>query len=190
MERHDHDKNRKVTVTQGNCNEELPAFLDKNPLRKKEATFCLLDQRSTECDWATVKTVAQHKGVEGGRKIEVFYFLAQGWIARAIKSWKNDVEERCSKWWGRDDVFDFLKMRSQKRGIAMAERFQTELGYKHAYPFPIQKHGEKGMVMFWMIHASDHDRAPILMMHAYGHVGAGGGLNDPCNQLCFDFLSE
>lgn len=174
---------RMVSVTTGDCNLTLPAFLKEAPVREKEASFCLLDQRSTECAWETVKAVANHKGVSGGSKIELFYFLPQGWIDRTIKSWRNGVEERCIRWWGRDGVMDFLKLSSFDRGLMMAKRFKEELGYKHSYPFPIQKEGEQGCIMFWMIHASDHDRATTLMTQAYRYIGAGGGLDDPIEQL-------
>jgi three-Cys-motif partner protein len=130
-----------------------------------------------------VRAVAGHKGASGGNKIELFYFLPQGWIDRTIKSWRNDVEDRCRTWWGNDGVMDFLKLCSFDRGMAMAKRFKVELGYKHSYPFPIQKEGERGSIMFWMIHASDHDRATTLMMQAYRYIGAGGGLDEPVEQM-------
>ncbi len=178
---------RVVNVTHGDCNEKLPAFLSANPIRDREATFCLLDQRSTECSWETVKKVAAHKDRSGINKIEIFYFLAQGWIDRTIKSWRNDVEERCVRWWGKNDVMDFLKLRSYDRGRLLADRFKDELGYRHSYPFPIQKEGDRGAIMFWMVHASDHDRAPDLMHQAYRHIGAGGGLDAPIEQTEFEF---
>ena len=182
---HNDNVRRAVTVTHGDCNQTLPAFLRATPVREKEASFCLLDQRSTECSWETVKAVAGHKGSSGGNKIEIFYFLPQGWIDRTIKSWRIDVENRCRTWWGKEGVMDFLNLNSFDRGRLMAKRFKDELGYKHSYPFPIQKEGEQGCVMFWMIHATDHDRASTLMMQAYRYIGAGGGLNDPVEQLEF-----
>lgn len=130
-----------------------------------------------------MQTVASHKGNQGGNKIETFYFLAQGWIDRAIKSWKKDVQARSKRWWSRDDVFEFLQLKSNERGTTMAKRFKDELGYKYVYPFPIQKEGISGRIMFWMIHASDHLRAPVLMWQAYRHIGAGRRLNDPDEQL-------
>ena len=69
----------------------------------------------------------------------------------------------------------------------MAKRFKTELGYRFACPFPIQKDGEHGKIMFWMIHASDHQRATQLMNQAYGHIGAGGGVGDPIEQMDLPF---
>ena len=178
---------RKIRITEGDCNERLPKFLIANPIRNREATFCLLDQRSTECNWETVKAVANHKNRPGVNKIELFYFLAQGWIDRAIKSWQNDVEERCIRWWGNSDVMDFLKLTSHERGAFLANRFKRELGYQFSYPFPIQKWGKSGAVMFWMVHASDHERAPDLMAQAYRHIGAGKGLNEPLNQFELEF---
>lgn len=176
-------KKRSVHVGLGDCNQELPSFLSQNPIKEKEATFCLLDQRSTECDWKTVKFVSGHKGSNGGNKIELFYFLAQGWIDRAIKSWRIDVEERCERWFGKQGVREFLALSSHERGRTMAQRFKEELGYAHSFAFPIQQSGRSGRIMFWMIHATDHERAPALMWQAYRHIGAGGGINDPLDQL-------
>jgi three-Cys-motif partner protein len=173
---------RSVNVVPGDCNETLPKFLREMPLKEKEASFCLLDQRSTECAWETVRAVATHKGAGGGNKIELFYFLPQGWIDRTIKSWRRDVEERCRRWWGKEGVMDFLRLSSFERGRTMARRFKDELGYKYSFPFPIQKEGERGCIMFWMIHASDHERATPLMNQAYRYIGAGGGLDDPIDQ--------
>ena len=187
LSRHPDKPNRIVIVKEGDCNITLPQLLKENPIREREASFCLLDQWITECDWNTVTTVAKHKGHKDGKKIELFYFLPQGWIDRAIKSRKKDVVERHKKWWGNDGVMNFLKLNSYDRGRAMAERFRNELGYKHAFAFPIQKEGLHGRIMFWMIHATDHDRAPVLMMQAYNYIGAGRGLNDEVEQLLLNY---
>ena len=44
-----------VRVYKGDCNETIPRMLAAREIREKEATFCLFDQRSTECNWSTVK---------------------------------------------------------------------------------------------------------------------------------------
>lgn len=191
LSRHQKDsEKRRVEITFGDCNKKLPEFLTKSPIKEKEASFCLLDQRSTECNWETVKFIANHKGANGGNKIELFYFLAQGWFDRAVKSWKRNVEKRCEQWWGNDDIKDYLSLRSYDRGIKMSERFKNELGYSHAYAYPIQKEGKQGRVMFWMIHASDHQRAPELMWQAYRHIGAGGATSTPLVQSEFTTINE
>ncbi|MFO1449460.1 MAG: three-Cys-motif partner protein TcmP [Opitutaceae bacterium] len=157
---------RVISVTQGDSNVNLPAFLEKNPIPEKEATFCLLDQRTFECDWATVAAVAQHK--KTGNKIEIFYFLAQGWLDRSIAALGNPDEDLL-KWWGNADWKILQKKPGPERGIFLAERFKKEFGYKYAYPFPIYQRDDDsgGKVMFWMIHASDHEEAPKLMVRAY-----------------------
>lgn len=173
------DGKRTVSVITGDCNRTIPKFLAKKPIKEKEATFCLLDQRSTECSWNLVKFIAAHKGSKGGHKIELFYFLAQGWMNRALLSWKKDVPARFRRWWGKDGLKEFVALTSNQRGQNIAERFKTELGYKYATPYPILKRGKEGGIMFWMIHASDHPRATALMHNAYNFVGAGGALGAP-----------
>jgi hypothetical protein len=55
------------------------------------------------------------------------------------------------------------------RAKYVCDRFHAELKYKHVYPFPIyEKKDEGGRVMYYMIHASDHDEARVLMNRAYG----------------------
>src|SRR5213592_4675370 len=64
---------RDVLVCAGNFNELLDEVLA--PIAAREATFCLLDQHTFECEWVSVVRLARHK--EEGYKIELFYFLAQ-----------------------------------------------------------------------------------------------------------------
>lgn len=153
-----------IDIYQGDCNRKLPAMLAANPIKDTEATFCLLDQWTRECDWATVKVVAEHK--KGGKKIELFYFFPQGWIDRSVGGLK-DTEAKMVKWWGRADWRELLKRQGYERGRFIADRFKAELGYAHAQPFPI--YGQ-GRVMYFMIHASDDDRAIPLMFSAYNNA--------------------
>ena len=158
---------RTVRIYEGDFNEKLYEMLQKSPVPDKEATFCLLDQRTFECDWNSVKTLAAHK--QGGNKIELFYFFSEGWINRSIAAIKNDKDQRLCKWWGNSEWEHLLKMHTCLRGQFVADRFKRELGYKYAYPFPIYElEGGGGRVMYYMVHASDHDEAPMLMSRAYG----------------------
>src|SRR5207244_2852586 len=51
----------------------LSELLAKNIIGQKEAVFCLLDQRTFECHWSTVRAIAEYKKI--GSKIELFYFF-------------------------------------------------------------------------------------------------------------------
>jgi len=158
---------RQVKLYSGDFNQNILKMLSEHPVPDKEASFCLLDQRTFECDWASVKTLATHK--TGGNKIELFYFFPEGWINRSIHGRKNEKALKMRKWWGNDDWPKLLKLRGAQRGQHVADRFRTELGYKYAFPFPIyEKKDAGGKIMYYMIHASDHDEAPILMSRAYG----------------------
>lgn len=155
----------RVDVELGDCNTVIPRFLAGRPIREKEATFALLDQRTFECHWATVQALAQYK--TDGHKIELFYFLPNLWLPRAVSRTTN--QEKLRLWWGRDDYSAFLRSSSDQRRNQMCARFQNELGYKFVTPFPIFNKREK-QIMYYMIHASDHPQASILMHRAYRRV--------------------
>jgi hypothetical protein len=46
----------------------------------------LLDPRTFEGQWSTVEALAAHKG---SHKIEIFYFLPQGWFDRALAAQRD-----------------------------------------------------------------------------------------------------
>jgi len=147
---------RKIEIYPGDFNSNIHTLLANNPIRDKEPTFCLLDQRTRECDWASVQTLATHK--KGGNKIELFYFFPEGWINRSISELEIDKEKRLRKWWGNPNWIELLKRQGAARARYVSERFRSELNYKHVYPFPIYEKKDKGgKVMYYMIHASDHD---------------------------------
>lgn len=174
---------RSIDVIRGDCNVTLPKVLAERPIKPKEATFCLLDQRAHECDWDTVHTVAAHKGE--GNKIEIFYFLPVGWLFRYLG---QIGDEKLRRWWGRDDI-DAVRSASRKLDMAtlFARRFAEELGYSCVRAWPIRSKTDGGQVMFYMIHAADHPEAPKLMLRAYKK--ATGAL-EPMEHLQTEFEAE
>lgn len=165
-ERRDQGDKRKIEVHQGDFNTSIDQILLPDSIRQKEATFCLLDQRTFECKWDTVRKIAKYKS--DGTKIEQFYFLAVGWLGRSIAALKDDQKLR--EWWGRDDI-DLLRSTSNSVELArlFSHRFVRELGYASAAAWPIYERSEGGLgkVMYFMIHATDHEEAPKLMNRAY-----------------------
>lgn len=157
---------RTIDIYPGDFNQTVVPFLRDKPIKPTEATFCLLDQRTFECDWETVVRLATHK--KGGNKIELFYFLASGWIHRAAAGIKNDKPARMSRWFGSDKWQDFLELKGPERATVFTKRFKDEFGYKYVYAFPIfgSEDGHR-RTKYWMIHASDHEAAPVLMHRAY-----------------------
>ena len=160
---------RKVEVIAGDSNETLRTFFKRYPLKQTLPAFCLLDQWTRECHWRTVQEISKLK--TRGCKVELFYFLAQGWMDRHwhIPGEKN--RKRIEEWWGGSDWEEFRRLPSFERGQLMETRFRNELGYLDAQAFPIHKYGNHGRVMFWMIHASDDQRALPLMAKAYSEIG-------------------
>ena len=159
---------RTIEVFPGDFNTTVHEVLRSPLISGKTATFCLLDQFSTECHWKTVTLLAQHKG-PGFHKIELFYFLATGWLFRALSGFKDSTNPEA--WWGRPDWQSLLGMGQDRLVLKFAERFRSELGYRFVNPWPIhEREGAEGRIMFYMIHASDHPLAPELMSRAYRSV--------------------
>lgn len=157
--------NRTIEVYTGDFNRVIDRILSDGGIRPKTATFALLDQRTFECEWDSVRKLAQHKPA-GELKIELFYFLPTGWFDRAVSGLK-DRASALRTWWGRDDWQAYVTAKPIERPDLMTKRFRTELGYAFAYAWPIRSREHHGRLMYAMIHASDHEEAPKLMQRAY-----------------------
>lgn len=158
------ERNRTIRVLPGDFNVNLGEILRSGAITEKMATFCLLDQHTFECEWKSLQALAAHKK---SNKIELFYFLATGWLDRAMAATTRN-QEILTKWWGSADWKMLLGMKSFDRAQLFASRFKTEFHYKHAHAWPIYDKEEGARrVMYHMIHASDHDEAPKLMSRAY-----------------------
>ena len=157
---------REIIVEQGDFNVEVDKLLGSGVIGEREATFCLLDQRTFECQWSTVEKLAHHKR---GYKIELFYFLAHGWMERAVKG-TTLHKDTIDRWWGGTNWKQFMQGYRGERQFRFAERFVTELGYRFAQPFPIYSADHQGATMYYMILASDHPEAPKFMARAYQEV--------------------
>lgn len=179
---------RRIEVLPGDFNKRVYDILGAGTIKPSTATFALLDQRTFECHWSTVQAIAEHKKTH---KIEIFYFLATGWLDRSIAAVSRpETAARLDKWWGRDNWRDLRKISSSERGPQLAERFKSELGYAHAFAYPIHSARRGGRIMYHMIHATDHEAASPLMLRAYRKV-SGRTLDDKDSQHDLEaFLAE
>lgn len=176
---------RRVSVVPGDFNITIDKILSAGTIGDKTATFALLDQRTFECDWATVEKIARHKK---GNKIEIFYFLATGWLDRSIAAVSRPgTADRLERWWGKPDWKSLRGVQAAVRGMDLAARFRDELGYAYAHPYPIHNQHRGGRIMYHMIHATDHQAAPPLMQRAYRKI-SGRSLDDSGDQADLEAL--
>ena len=155
---------RTINVTRGDFNILVTDLLKSASIRQKEATFCLLDQRTFECHWSTVRALAGYK--TSGHKIELFYFLPNSWLDRSLAALRNTSTLR--DWWGREDWQELRRIKSFERVERFTKRFKEELGYRSVKPWPIfERQDGGGALMYHMIHATDYPEAPKLMARAY-----------------------
>jgi three-Cys-motif partner protein len=172
-------------VLPGDFNETVFKILEAGTIGEKTATFALLDQRTFECEWGTVVALSQHKR---RTKIELFYFLATGWIDRSLGALRAErTMAKVERWWGRADWSILRGMNGTLRAKMVAKRFEDELGYGKANVYPIHSERRGGRVMYHMIHATDHAEASPLMIRAYRKV-SGRTEVDQVTQVDFDEL--
>jgi three-Cys-motif partner protein len=155
-------RNRTIEIVPGDFNANVAGILARSGIDDKTATFCLLDQHTFECEWRTLVTLSKHRA---DYKIELFYFLATGWLDRSMAGVKD--KSILERWWGCADYAKLQGMPSRDRMLLFCERMKSELGYKHAYGWEIYSREIGGRVMYHMIHATDHDEGPRLMNRAY-----------------------
>ena len=118
-----------------------------------------------------------------GNKIELFYFLPVGWIHRSMSAVKD--HEKLVRWWGKSDLTQ-LRLAGTVHDMAtiFTERFHHDLGYRSVIAWPIHERKEGGRIMYFMIHAADHEEAPKLMNRAYRRAT---GAMEPMEQFQLDF---
>ncbi len=155
---------RKIEVCPGDFNVNVDSILKSGKITQKEATFCLLDQRTFECHWDTVKKLAAYKKTPHN-KIELLYFLGVGWLHRAFSGIRR--EEKVEKWWGGENWRELRNKSSWEIAELVRKRFEQELGYRFVAAYPIYDKQKGNKIMYYMIHASDHDEAPALMVRAH-----------------------
>lgn len=168
QELRDRFPDRDIYVYGGDFNTLVDTIVTPETVGPTEAAFCLLDQFTFECHWATVEKIARHKA-DASNKIEVFYFLAEWWIYQALGGIKSaEGEAKAAAWWGRDDWRKLQNMAGTDRAELVCQRFREECGYDFATPYAIYEKGKgRGRIAYYMIHATDHPAAPRLMRDAY-----------------------
>lgn len=164
QERDKHEPRRVVRIYEGDFNGRVQELLVSGAL-PKDATFCLLDERTFECEWATVQALASYKT---GRthKIELLYFLPNFWLPRAMEAQRDKTV--IDRWWGRKGWSILRGLSGLERAALVSRRFKDEFAYASVRYYPIFEHVEGGgHTMYYLIHAADHPESPRLMARAY-----------------------
>lgn len=166
-----HDRNprfRHVHVFEGDFNARVSDIIRSGRIKKNSGVFALLDQRTTECQWETVRKLAAFKG---RTRIEQLYFVGVAWLHRVLMTRKKDERiAEIDRWWGNDTWHELTNLTQLEIATVTAERFQRELGYKYANAWPVFLKEQGKRIAFYLIHATDHDAAPRLMRRAYGEI--------------------
>lgn len=162
---HGNPKSRRVFVMPGDFNQTVKMLLNSHRLTRGAAIFALLDQRNTECHWATVEALAAKKG---RTKIELLYFVGTSWLHRSLaSSFRPERLAEIERWWGGPGWRELIDLSQFGLVQNVADRFSRELDYRFVKAYPIYLEDGGNKAAFHLIHASDHPEAPKLMDRAY-----------------------
>ncbi|HVT05781.1 MAG TPA: three-Cys-motif partner protein TcmP [Thermoanaerobaculia bacterium] len=181
MSKKKNEPKRETTIIPGDSNAEIRGLLSRGEVNRKQPAFALLDQRTFECEWATLEALAAYNTK---LKIELFYFLPNGWLDRALSAQKEETIP--TAWWGRNDWKTLKGIRHRERAQIFSDRIRAELGYRSVKPWPIYDKQGGTNVMYYMIHATDYPVAPHLMARAYRK--AVSPVIETAEQVAFEFL--
>lgn len=165
-ERHHNPQNqRRVFVMEGDFNKTVKIILKSHRLTRRAAIFALLDQRNTECHWATLQALSNRAG---RHKIELMYFFGTSWIHRSLRTSSTPKRiAEITRWWGGEGWHDLFDLSQTQIAQTMADRFANELDYHYVNYYPVFQDEKGKKAAFYLIHASDHPEAPKLMARAY-----------------------
>lgn len=162
---HNPKEQRRVFVLNDDFNKAVKRILRSDRLTRAAAIFALLDQRTAECHWETVRALAARRG---RHLIEQLYFFPSSWIHRSLRSSSTPSRLReLDAWWGSEGWRDIVERTQDEMVRIMAQRFIDELGYPFVNYHPIYQYSDGTKVAFHLIHASSHPEAPKLMSRAY-----------------------
>jgi three-Cys-motif partner protein len=163
-DREKHEPRRVIRIYEGDFNTRVREFLVPGAL-PNDATFCLLDQRTFECEWVTIQALASYK-TGRAHKIELVYFLPNFWLSRAMKAQRDKTV--IDRWWGRRDWRILRDLPGLERAALVSKRLKEEFAYASVRYYPIFQHAEGGgHTMYYLIHAADHPESRRLMARAY-----------------------
>lgn len=134
------EPNRLIKLYLDDFNKTVHEILRSGLIKEKEATFCLLDQRTFECQWKTVEVLAKYK--KNGFKIELFYFLGVKWLLRALSATRD--KSIVDAWWGNSNWSHLIGRDINALRDIFCDRFKNELGYSFSVGWPIFERKDGG----------------------------------------------
>lgn len=171
-----HHAGRDVVVLHGDCNEEVPKYLDElssgpRPVWPWAVTFALVDQYSADVHWDTLRSLATFR--MGVNKTELWIYFGDSFFPRGLSTGSN-YEARMDRFFGSDPDWHTLHRGWQSGALPkgafskelvnlMRWKLERDLGY--ATTIPLKMVRPSGHSLYHMIFATDHDVGGRIMQH-------------------------
>lgn len=173
--------NRDLKVLGGDCNELIPGELDRLAPFNRVPTFAFIDPNGMEAEWRTLKALARFK--EGHRwKAEILYYFAPPMFTRVLpvdgQPVRDDNAAKIDRLYGTEDWRFIYEARlckdiepwqaRQEYLNLMRWRMENALGYE--WTLPIEVRNERGIVIYYMVFATDHEAGERIMGSVYAQA--------------------
>lgn len=172
---------RDLEVVAGDCNTQLPATLGRLTAQRLNwaPTFVLIDQYAAEVQWSTLRRLSMFRP-KTTTKAELWLLFAASMLPRGLSG--DDPRaierfaERITAMYGTEDWRTLIVAR-RKRLLSGAQlrdellnlmrwRLEKDLGYRATHSFGMKN--TRGIELYNMIFATDHDAGQKIMRHIYG----------------------
>ncbi|WP_419920035.1 three-Cys-motif partner protein TcmP [Candidatus Poriferisocius sp.] len=174
---------RDLKVYGGDCNERIPEALAELKEVRWAPTFAFIDPNGTEAEWKSLVSLAGFR--EAHRtKTELFILFSAPMFTRLLPVDGNKVRPqdlaRITAIFGCDDWQHIYAARLDNAitpGQARDEylnlmrwRLEKELGYRWTQPLEVRN--ERGIMIYHMVFATDHDAGYRIMKSVYARAAA------------------
>lgn len=173
-----HRGDRDVKVYEGDCNVTIPAALSELQHVRRAPTFAFLDPDGMELAWSTIKAISDHKrGLRN--KVEQWMLFPSSGLYRNLDLREGQLtEEQVAKadrlygshrWRGIHQHRQRELLSYEQALVAYVDlmrwQLHRELGY--AYTMALEVKNTRGIVLYHMVFATDHEAGERIMLSAY-----------------------
>ncbi len=174
---------RDFKVLGGDCNVRIPEALARLEYLSWAPTFAFVDPNGMEAEWRTLEALATFK--KGQKtKVELFLLFAAPMFVRVLRidgaAVRPKDEKAINAMFGSEDWRHTYKARvdgeiepSEARYEyvdLMRWRLEKVLCYKWTHPLEVRN--ERGIPIYYMIFATDHEVGTKIMSHLYANAAA------------------
>ena len=174
---------RQFEVHGGDCNTQIPSALDALSDLSWAPTFAFIDPNGMEAAWTTLEAIARFRESRK-TKVELWLLFAVPQFSRLLRVDGTEVRsedvETINRLFGTEQwqaIYQARLNETIEPSEAREEylnllrwRLENVLGYRWTHPLEVRN--ERGVIIYYMVFATDHPAGTKIMSDLYGAAAA------------------